>query len=73
MIEPSVDGLAHAGAVIVRPAPDFRVGLADQQALREGLAALHDPPKLRQMLFNVGLGGFDQGVESRALAARAFP
>src|SRR5881409_184405 len=62
VVEPFIDGLAHAGAVIVRPTPDFGVELADQLTLRKGLPALNDPPNLRQMLCDIGLGGCDQGV-----------
>ena len=73
VVEPFIDGLAHAGAVIVRPTPDFGVELADQLTLRKGLPALNDPPNLRQMLFDIGLGGCDQGfVPQPPTAPRAF-
>jgi hypothetical protein len=49
VIESSIDGLAHTGAVIVCPAPDDGVELTDQCALRESLRALHDASQLRQM------------------------
>jgi len=73
LIEPAVDGLAHASAVIVRPPPDFGVELADHLALGQGLRALDDPSNLRQMLLDVGLGGFDQGFEPQAMAVGVFP
>jgi len=73
LIEPAVDGLAHAGAVIVCPPPDFGVELADHLALGQSLRALHDPSQLRQMLLDVGLGGFDEGFEPQAVAVGVFP
>src|SRR3989442_12787967 len=62
LIKPAVDGLAHAGALIVRPSPDFGVELADHLALGQGLCALYDPSQLRQMLLDGGLGRVCQGV-----------
>jgi hypothetical protein len=49
VIESSIDGLAHTGAVIGCPAPDDGVELTNQCALRQGLRALNDPSQLRQM------------------------
>ena len=66
VIEPVVDGLAYAGAVVVRPAPDFGVELVHQLPLRQGLPALNNPPKLRQMFLYVGFGRFDQGFVPQA-------
>src|SRR5437867_910806 len=46
--------------------------LADPLSLRQGLPALADPSKLGAMVFHLGLGGFDQGVEpSTPMASRA--
>ena len=71
-VQPPEDGFAHHRAIIVRPAPDFGVELADQLALRQGFTASTHPPELRQMLLDVGLGGFDQGFEAQVLAITAF-
>ena len=49
-IQPFKDGLAHTGPVIVRPSPDFGIELANQHALRQGLAALDDASQLREVL-----------------------
>ena len=69
VVEPVIDGLTHSGAVIVRPTPDDRIELADQLPLREGLRTSNDPPKLRQMLLDVRLGGLDEGFVSQTLTA----
>jgi len=63
VIESSIDGLAHTGAVIGCPAPDAGVKLTNQCALRESLRALDDASQLRQMCLDIGLGRFDQGLE----------
>ena len=68
VIESSIDGLAHTGAVIGCPAPNDRVELTDQYALRQSLRALDDASKLHQMCLDVGLGRFDQGLEPQAVA-----
>jgi len=46
-VQPSKNGFAHSGAVIVGPALDFGVELVDQGSLRQSLTAPDDPPKLR--------------------------
>src|SRR2546422_10286756 len=60
VIKPLIDGLAHPSAGRICPAPDFGVELMNQLPLRQGLSALNNPPKLREMLLHVGFGGFDQ-------------
>ena len=73
VIEPFIDGLTHTGAVVVGPSPDGGVELTDQLPLRQGLPALDDPSKLREMVLHLGLGGFDQGFEPQTpMASRAF-
>ena len=72
-VKPFKDRLTHTGAVVVRPAPNFRVELLDQGALSEGCSVSYNPPKLRQMRLDVGLGRFDQGLIAEAMVAGAFP
>src|ERR671923_1969648 len=62
MIQPFIDSLAHPDAVIICPAPDFGVELMTQLPLRQGLAALYNPPKFCEMIPHVGFSRFDQGV-----------
>ena len=73
VIEPCVDGLAHPNAVVVRPPPDFGVELTDHLALGQCLGAANDPPKLREVRLDIGLGRFDQGLESQAVARGMAP
>src|SRR5439155_16793565 len=49
VIEPFVDGMAHANAVVVGPSPYGGVALADQRPLRQGLPALDAPSKRGEM------------------------
>ena len=63
VIEPFVDGVTHSDAVVVGPAPNDGVELADQLSLRQGLPALDDLSKRGEMLLYLGLGGFDQSFE----------
>ena len=69
VVKPVIDRLAHPSAVIVRPTPDDGVELADQLPVREGLGMPNDPPKLRQMLLHVCLGGCDERVVPQTLTA----
>jgi hypothetical protein len=62
MVEPCIDGLAHPDAVVVRPAPDFGVELIDDLTLGQRLGASNDLPKRCEMLLDVDLGRFDQGL-----------
>ncbi len=73
VIEPRIHGLAHADALIVCPPPDLGVKLTDARALGQGLRATHDPSQIRQMRLDIGLGRFDQGLESQALARGVSP
>ena len=73
LIEPAVDGLAHASAVRVRPPPDCGVELADHLALGQGLRAWDAPSQFRQRLLEVGLGGCAQGLEPQAMAVGGCP
>ena len=59
--EPVGDGVADAGAVGVRPAPDCGGALGHHLPLRPGLPAWPHPPQRRPMVLDVGLGGGDQG------------
>ena len=62
VIEPFVDGVAHAD-VVVGPSPNDGVELADQRPLRQGLPAFDDPSKRGEMVLHLDFGGFDQGFE----------
>ena len=73
VIESSIDGLTHTGAVIGCPAPDEGVEMTDQCALRASLRALDDASQLRQMCLDIGLGRFNQGLEPQATARRVVP
>jgi len=68
VIEPRIDSLTHADAVIVCPPPDLGVELTDPLALGQGLGAANDPSELRQMRLDIGLRRFDQGLEPQAVA-----
>ena len=73
VIEPFVDGVAHADAVIVGPSPHGGVALADQRPLRQGLPALDEPSQRGEMVLHLDFGGFDQGFAPETpLASRAF-
>src|SRR5215471_4242436 len=73
-VEPFEGRVTHTGPVILRPTPNLAVELADQNLLRQVLAASDDPPECREMLLHVGLGGGNQGFESQALTPpRSFP
>src|SRR5919197_2942906 len=63
-IQPLVDGVAHSDAVVVGPAPNNGVALADQLPLRQGLPALDNPSKRGEMVLHLGFGGVDQGFET---------
>src|SRR3989440_10035518 len=63
VIEPFVDGMAHADAVVVGPSPHGGGELADQLPLRPSLPAFDDPSKGGEMVLHLDFGGFDQGFE----------
>ena len=73
MIQSCIDHLTDPNAVIIRPASNFGVELIDHLALGQGLRASNDLPDLCQMRFDVGLGGFDQGLIAQTVAARTCP
>ncbi len=74
MIHPPEGGLTHPGAIIMGPTADFGVKVTDQVRLGPCPTAANDPPELHQMRLDVGLGGFDQGVDPAPLVAPgAFP
>jgi hypothetical protein len=73
VIQPRIDGFAHADAVIVCPPPDFGGELTDEFALGQGLRAANDPSQPRQMRLDMGLGRFDQGLDPEALARGVSP
>jgi hypothetical protein len=72
LVKSRVYDLTHPNAIVVRPAADGGIELVDQRALRQGLRASHNLPDRCQMLLDVGLGGFDEGLVSQAMAARAL-
>lgn len=72
VVKSCVCDLTHPNAVVVRPASDGGIELVDQRALRQGLRASNNSPDLCQMLLDVGPGGFDEGLVSQAMAARAL-
>jgi hypothetical protein len=51
------------------PPADLGVEWADHGCLGPGPTAANDPPELRQMRFDIGLGGFDQRFEPEPLVA----
>ena len=72
VVKSCVCDLTHPNAIVVRPASDGGIELVDQRALRQGLRASNNAPDLCQMLLDVGPGGFDEGLVSQAMAARAL-
>ena len=62
-VKPFVDGVAHADAVVVGPAPHDGVALAAQRPWRQGLPAFDDPSKRGERVLHLGFGGFAQGFE----------
>jgi len=58
VIEPFVDGMAHANVVVVGPSPHGGVALADQRPLRQGLPALDAPSNRGEMGLYLDFGGW---------------
>lgn len=73
VIESSIDGWAHPGAVIVCPAPAARGALTEPRALRERLRACDAAAQLRQLCLALGLSRGHQGLASQALACGVAP
>jgi hypothetical protein len=69
MVHPAKGGLTHPRAIVMGPAPDDGVELADQGRLRPGPTGPKEPTECRQMRLDVGLGWCDQGVEPERLMA----
>jgi hypothetical protein len=74
MIHPTAGGWTHPGARSMGPAAARGVALAAPGGLGPGPPAAHDPPELRQMRLDGGLGGCEQRVDPEPrVASGAVP